>query len=125
MTSLPSAEELAARHKAFARERSIFAFFGYAPLIVLYLLTHGSWMTKQLPESKEMAVLYIIVLPILWFAAVTLLYRSVGPRRHKLRCPACSHALVASDFKRALESGVCPACGSAVVAPNPASTEQG
>lgn len=125
MTSLPSVEDLTARHKAFSRERAIVAFLGYAPLIVLYLLTHSSWMKKQLPESKEMAVLYIIVLPILWFAAVTLLYRSVGPRRHKLRCAGCGHALVANDFKRAIERGVCPACGSAVVEPKPATTEAG
>lgn len=121
MTSLPSTADLTARHKAFSRERAIVAFFGYSPLIVLYLLTHSSWMKKQLPESKELAVLYIIVLPILWFAAVTLLYRWLGPRRHGLRCPGCAQPLVASDFKRAVERGVCPACGSAVVEPNPVS----
>jgi len=125
MTPLPSADEFTARHKAFSRERAIVAFFGYAPLIVLYLLTHSSWMKKQLPESKEMAVLYIIVLPILWFAAVIWLYRSVGPRRHKLLCTDCGHPLVANDFKRAIERGVCPACGSAVVELKPASTEPG
>jgi hypothetical protein len=116
MTTLPSAGELAARHKAFSRERAVVAFFGYAPLIVLYLLTHSSWMKKQLPASKEMAVLYIIVLPILWFAAVTLFYRWLGPRRHRLRCAHCTHAIVGPDFKRAMERGVCPACGTAVVA---------
>ena len=117
MTSLPNAAEFAARHKAFSRERAVVAFFGYAPFIVLYLLTHSSWMKKQLPESKELAVLYIIVLPMLWFAAVTLSYRWLGPRRHWLRCSNCGHALVGTDFKRAVERGSCPACGSPVIAP--------
>ena len=118
MTALPTAAEFAARHKAFSRERAIVAFFGYAPLIVLYLLTHSSWMKQQLPESKELAVLYIIVLPIFWFTAVTLFYRWLGLRRHRLRCPSCGHALVGDNFKRALERGACPACGSAVIAPD-------
>lgn len=122
MTTLPTAGEFAARHKAFSRERAVVAFFGYAPLIVLYLLTHSSWMKKQLPESKEMAVLYIIVLPILWFAAVTLFYRWLGPRRHRLRCANCTHAIVGTDFKRTIERGVCPACGAAVVATESASS---
>jgi hypothetical protein len=117
MTSLPSAAELAARHKAFSRERAIVAFFGYSPLIALYVLTHSSGMKQQLPESKEMAVLYIIVLPIVWFAAVKLLYRWLGPRRHRLLCPGCAHPLVSSNFKRVVEGGVCPACGTAVVEP--------
>jgi DNA-directed RNA polymerase subunit RPC12/RpoP len=59
-----------------------------------------------------MAVLYLIVLPIAWFALVMLLHGWLGPLRHRLRCPQCSYALVAREFERAVERGACPRCGA-------------
>lgn len=115
MSALGTAEELRARHKAFQRERAVVAFFGYSPLIVLYLLTHGSWLKTRLPASKELAVLYLVILPIAWFALLMSLHRALGPRRHRLRCPQCALPLVAGELERALERGVCPRCGEALL----------
>lgn len=112
MTALGTADDFRARHAAFQRERSVVAFFGYAPLIVLYLLTHGGWLKTQLPASKALAVLYLVIVPIAWFAVLTLLHRWLGPRRHRLRCPQCAHPLVARVAERSLEHGSCPQCGT-------------
>lgn len=116
MTSPPDAADFTARHKAYQRERAIVAFFGYSPLILLYLLTHSSWLKTQLPQSKELAVLYLIVLPLAWFALLMWAHQRLAPRWHGLRCPGCSHALVAKDHQRAMERGACPECCVAVVA---------
>ncbi len=90
------------------------ALFAAAPLLVLYLLTHSSWLKTQLPDSKEMAVLYLIVLPVAWFAVVMGLHAWVAPIRHRLRCTSCRHRLVGPEFKRAVDTGHCPACGNAI-----------
>lgn len=117
MTSLPDAADFTARHKAYQRERAIVAFFGYSPLILLYLLTHSSWLKTQLPQSKELAVLYLIVLPLAWFALLMWAHQRLAPRWHRLRCPKCAHALVADDYRRTMDRGACPACGATVFAP--------
>jgi hypothetical protein len=83
MTSSPDAAEFTAHHKAYRRERAIVAFFGYSPLIVLYLLTHSGWLKQQLPQSKELAVLYLVVLPIGWFALLMWLHGRFAPRWHR------------------------------------------
>lgn len=115
MTARVTADDFRARHRAYLRERAVVAFFGYAPLIVLYLLTHGSWLKSQLPQSKELAVLYLVVLPMAWFALIMLLHRWLGPLRHRLRCPRCSQALIARDFERAIDSRTCPHCGATLL----------
>lgn len=117
MTTVLTPAEFTARHKAYRRERAIVAFFGYSPLIALYLLTHSGWLKQQLPQSKELAVLYLVVLPIVWFASLMWLHGRFAPRWHRLRCPKCAHALVADDYRRTMDRGACPACGATVVAP--------
>ncbi len=118
MTAWVTAEDFRARHRAYRRERAVVAFFGYSPLIVLYLLTHGSWLKTQLPQSKELAVLYLVILPIAWFALLMLLHRWLGPLRHRLRCPHCSRPLVAREFDEAIQRGACPRCGAALLEPD-------
>jgi hypothetical protein len=115
MTARVTAEDFSARHKAYQRERAVVTVLGCAPLISLYLLTHSSWLKTQLPQSKELAVLYLVVVPIAWFALLVLLHRWLGPLWHRLRCPQCAHALVAGEFERAMERGACPRCGTALL----------
>jgi hypothetical protein len=117
VTAGVTAEDFRARHKAYQRERAVVAFFGHAPLILLYVLTHGSWLKTQMPQSKELAVLYLVILPIAWFALLMLLHRWLGPLRHRLRCSQCSHALVAREFERTIERGACPQCGATTFEP--------
>jgi hypothetical protein len=105
-------DELASRHKAYEKERSIVAAFGYSPLLLLYVLVHTKFLRPYVPESKGQAVLVMIVIPIVWFALLMMLYRWLGPLRHKLRCPACGQRFVGDEFKATLEAGRCVRCAS-------------
>ena len=69
-------EDLNARQKAYRRERMVVAFFAYAPLLVLYVMTHTSYLRAVLPPSKNLQVLYLIVIPVGW--AVLLVSLSAG-----------------------------------------------
>jgi hypothetical protein len=103
-------DELASRHKVYTRERAIVAAFGYAPLLLLYVLVHTKYLRPYVPESRGQAVLVMIVMPILWFALLMMLHRWLGPLRHKLRCPACGQRFVGDEYHATLEAGRCVRC---------------
>lgn len=90
------------------------ALFAASPLLVLYVLTHSSWLKTQLPESKEMAVVYLIVLPLAWFACIMALHSWIATRRHDLHCSQCRVRLAGRDYERAMRAGGCPSCGAKI-----------
>ena len=108
-------QDLNARHKAYRRERAIVAFFGYSPLLVLYVMTHTSYLRTLLPPSKNLQVLYLIVIPIAWFAVLMFAQARIGLARHKLECPECRHKLLDRELKKTIERGGCSRCGAALV----------
>jgi hypothetical protein len=105
-------DELRMRNRAYQSGRMLFSAFGFAPLLVLYVLTHTKFLRPYVPEDKTLAVAELIVVPFGWAAAVILFYRWWGPRRHELRCPSCSRSLVDAACKHALETGRCGGCGT-------------
>ena len=108
-------EVLNARHKAYRRERAIVAFFGYAPLLVLYVMTHTSYLRTLLPPSKNLQVLYLIVIPIAWFALLMLAQARIGIARHGLACPECDHRLLDKELKKSSDRGACNHCGAPII----------
>jgi hypothetical protein len=114
-------EVLNARHKAYRRERAIVAFFGYSPLLVLYVMTHTSYLRTLLPPSKNLQLLYLVVIPIAWFALLRFAQARIGLARHKLACPDCGHRLLEKELKKLIERSACSQCGASiiVIAPTP------
>lgn len=102
--------QLKARYRRYERERRIVSLVGFAPLLVLYVLTHSSWLKTQMPASKEMAVLYLIVLPLCWFAFVMLLHGAWAPARHGLRCGGCGARWVGRNYELTARDGHCVSC---------------
>jgi hypothetical protein len=109
------AGELTRRNKAYDKERSIVAAFGYTPFLLLYLLVHTKYLRPYVPENKEAAVGMLILLPGAWFGGLMLLQRWLGPLRHRLICPRCGLALVGGSMKEALESSNCGRCGTRLI----------
>jgi hypothetical protein len=109
------AEEFTRRNKAYEKERSIVAAFGYTPFLLLYLLVHTKYLRTYVPVNKEAAVGLLILLPGAWFGGLMLLHRWLGPLRHGLKCPGCGQALVGGSMKGALESSNCGRCGRRVI----------
>jgi hypothetical protein len=107
-----SAGELSRRNKAYDKERSIVAAFGYTPFLLLYLLVHTKYLRPYVPENKQAAVGVLILLPGAWFGGLMLLHRWLGPLRHRLKCPRCGLALVGSAMKQALDTSNCGRCGT-------------
>jgi hypothetical protein len=108
-------EDLNARQTAYRRERMIVAFFAYAPLLVLYVMTHTSFLRTILPPSKNMQVLYLIVIPIGWAVLLVFAQRKLGLWRHKLACPECGQALLDKELKKSIERGACSQCGASII----------
>ena len=108
-------DDLNSRQKAYRRERMIVAFFAYAPLLVLYVLTHTSYLRTVLPPSKNMQVLYLIVIPVAWAVLLVFAQRKLGVRRHKLACPECGHTLLDKELKKSIERGACSQCGASII----------
>jgi len=108
-------EDLNARQKAYRRERMVVAFFAYAPLLVLYVMTHTSYLRAVLPPSKNLQVLYLIVIPVGWAVLLVFAQRKFGLRRHKLACPDCGHALLDKEWKKSIERSACSHCGASII----------
>jgi predicted RNA-binding Zn-ribbon protein involved in translation (DUF1610 family) len=113
-------EALSARLKAFRRESMIVAVVGYTPLLVLYAMTYTSYLRALLPPSKNMQLLYLIVIPGAWAVLLTFTQRRLGLRRHKLACPDCGHKLIDRELKKSIERGACSQCGAPIIAAPPA-----
>ena len=115
-------ETLQLRLRAYERERERgwVAAFGLAPLMVLYVLSHTTYLRPYVPHSKGLAVVVLILVPSAWFGLVMALHAVLGTRRHGLRCPACGARLVGTRYRNALDHGCCDRCGTALaVGPEP------
>jgi ribosomal protein S27AE len=110
-----TADELRQRHRRFERGKSIVTAIGAAPFLLLYVSIHTRYLRPYVSENRSVAVLQLILLPIAWFAAVTLLYRWSGPLRHRLQCPRCGAALVGKALDTAAETRQCGHCGAPLV----------
>jgi hypothetical protein len=110
-----TAHELRQRHRRFERGKSIVTALGAAPCLLLYVSIHTRYLRPYVSENKSVAVLQLILLPIAWFAAVTLLYRWLGPLRHRLQCPRCGAPLTGKALDMAVETHQCGQCGAQLV----------
>lgn len=108
-------EEFKRRNKAYDKERSIVAAFGYMPFLLLYLFVHTKYLRPYVPENKQAAVGLLILLPGAWFGGLMLLHRWLGPIRQRLKCPRCGLALVGRASQDALEASHCGRCGTRVI----------
>lgn len=111
--------ELAARHRSYVRGRTAVALLGWVPLLVLYLFSHTRYLRPYVPESKGLAVVVLIVIPLAWLLGTAWAYRRLGPSLHRLRCPGCGARLVDDAFKSAAATGRCAACAAELVSPEP------
>jgi len=111
-----SVETLQRRLRAYERERGWVAAFGFAPLMVLYVLSHTTYLRPYVPHAKGLAVVVLILVPLAWFGLVMGLHAALGTRRHGLRCPACGVRLVGARYRYALDHGCCDRCGTALAA---------
>lgn len=113
--SLRQPDDFARRLRSFARGRAVAVVLGWGPILALYVLTHTRYLRPYVPESKGMAVVALIVIPISWLVATAYGYRAYGPRLHGLVCRNCGHRLVDDAAKAVQGTGRCPQCDAGVI----------
>ncbi len=110
-----SAQEFATRHRAYGQRRTVVALLGWVPLLVLYVFSHTKYLRPYVPDSKGLAVVVLIVIPLAWLLGIAWAYRRVGPGVHGLVCPGCHARLVDDAYKSAAATGRCARCQVTVV----------
>ena len=110
-----TALEFATRHRAYGQGRTVVAVLGWVPLLVLYVFSHTKYLRPYVPDSKGLAVVVLIVIPMTWLLGIAWAYRRVRPAAHGLVCPGCHARLVDDAYKSAAATGRCARCDAAVL----------